>query len=165
LAFGGGPGIQAALEDELVRRRRVVTPEDFLTTYALARIAPAGTSTSLAVAYGHRFGGMTGTLLALAGLLLPSVTLTLLLTLSYASLAGGPVLPVLSAAILPAALAFMVLAALRLGREVYRPSLDLALAAGALAAALAFRPHPAIVLLAGGLAGMIFLRPAAEKRP
>src|SRR5262249_451119 len=56
LAFGGSLGMVAALEEELVHRRRLVGREDFLATYALGRVVPCGTNTALAVAFGHRFG-------------------------------------------------------------------------------------------------------------
>ena len=60
LAFGGGLGILAVLEEELVDKRRAVTKEEFLTIYGMGRIVPSGTMTALAVAYGFKFGGLPG---------------------------------------------------------------------------------------------------------
>jgi chromate transporter len=156
LAFGGGLGILAVLEEELVRRRRVVSREDFLATYALARVAPCGTSTALAVAFGHRFGGWPGTVAALGGLVLPGLSLVIALSAAYPWLADGPLLGLLAVTLLPAALAFAAVAALRLGREVFRPSADLLLAAAAFAGAL-LGAHPSLLLLAGGVAGVLAL--------
>ena len=84
LAFGGGLGILAILEDELVTRRAAVTREDFLALYGIGRIVPSGTMTALAVAYGYRFGGYPGTVVALLGLTLPAFVLTVALTMAYA---------------------------------------------------------------------------------
>jgi chromate transporter len=154
-AFGGGPGVMAVLEDELVHRRKVVSRDDFLAHYTLGRVVPSGTTSALAVAYGYRFGGLSGTVAALGGLLLPGVSLTILLTALYAALRSSPLLPFLSATLPPAALAFIVAAALRFGRGVFRPSLDLLLAAGALTAAMALSLHPCLILLAGGLIGAV----------
>src|SRR5262249_22036395 len=91
-AFGGGAGILAALDRELVDRRGAVSREDLLATYTLGRVVPSGTMTAVAIAYGHRFAGFPGTLAALAGLLLPGVSLTLLLIIGYAALGDSPVL-------------------------------------------------------------------------
>jgi len=66
LAFGGGLGILAVLEQELVTRRRAVGREEFLRLYGLGRIVPSGTMTALAVAYGYRFAGLAGTVISLA---------------------------------------------------------------------------------------------------
>jgi chromate transporter len=86
LAFGGGLGILAVLEDELVSKRRAVTREEFLTIYGVGRIVPSGTMTALAVAYGYKFGGMPGTVIALLALSLPVFVLTIVLTIAYVRL-------------------------------------------------------------------------------
>jgi hypothetical protein len=83
LAFGGGLGILAVLEDELVSKHRVVSKEEFLTIYGIGRIVPSGTMTALAVTYGYKFAGMSGTLIALAALALPVFLLTIALTVAY----------------------------------------------------------------------------------
>ena len=51
LAFGGGLGILAVLEDELVTKRQALTREEFLADYALGRIVPSGTMSALAGCY------------------------------------------------------------------------------------------------------------------
>src|SRR5215467_5528358 len=72
LAFGGGLSILAMLEDELVRRRKVISRDEFLTMYVLGKIVPSGTMTALAVGLGRRLGGGWGTIVALLGLNLPA---------------------------------------------------------------------------------------------
>jgi chromate transporter len=163
MAFGGGTGIVAALEDELVRKKQVLTREAFLEKYALGRITPAGTSASLAVAFGYRFGGLAGTVVALTALLLPGVTLTVLLTMGFSALHGSPVLAMLAATLVPAAMAFIVLAALKFGKEVFRPSLDLVVAAGACAGVLVFGLHPVVLLAAGGVVGLVAFRHGEDR--
>jgi chromate transport protein ChrA len=59
--------------------------------------------------------------------------------------------------ILPAALAFIVAAALRLGRNITVPSIEALLAATAFVGAFVFRLSPALLLLAGGFAGVFVL--------
>src|SRR5882724_10107976 len=80
LAFGGGLGILAVLEQELVDQRRAVTREEFLGAYGIGRIVPSGTMTALAIAYGYKFGGLSGTVIALTALSLPVFVLTVALT-------------------------------------------------------------------------------------
>ncbi len=62
--MGGGLGILAVLEEELVDKLRAVTKDEFLTIYGIGRIVPSGTMTALAVAYGYKFCGMSGTVIA-----------------------------------------------------------------------------------------------------
>ncbi|HEV7844511.1 MAG TPA: chromate transporter, partial [Pyrinomonadaceae bacterium] len=128
LAFGGGLGILAVLEDELVSRRCVVSREEFLTIYGIGRIVPSGTMTALAVAYGYKFGGMLGTIIALSALALPAFVLTVALTIAYHYLKDSRLFGLLPVTIMPAALALIVVAALKLGKDIFRPSIELVIA-------------------------------------
>ncbi len=158
LAFGGGPGMLAVLEDELVSKRGVIRRDDFLAAYSIGRIVPSGPVTALAVAYGYRFGGLFGTLVTLVALVLPAFLLTIGLTITYGYLKDGPLLTVFPITILPAAIAFIVAAALRLGKHVLRPSVDLLLAAGAFIGATAFNLNPALLFVLGGVVGVVVFR-------
>lgn len=158
LAFGGGLGILAVLEDELVDKRRAVTKEEFLTIYGIGRIVPSGTMTALAIAYGYKFGGLSGTVIALTALSLPVFVLTIALTIAYHYLRNSRVFDVLPVTIMPAALALIVVAALKLGKDVFRPSRELVIAGAAFALALFLRLNPALILLAGGVLGAFALR-------
>ena len=158
LAFGGGLGILAVLEDELVSKRRAVTRQEFLTIYGIGRIVPSGTMTALAVAYGYKFGGLSGTVIALAALSLPVFILTIALTIVYHYLRNSRVFDLFPITILPAALALIIVAALKLGKDVFRPSRELIVAGVAFALALFFRFNPALILLAGGVVGAFVLQ-------
>src|SRR6267143_233602 len=153
LAFGGGLGILAVLEHELVDKRRAVTREEFLTIYGIGRIVPSGTMTALAVAYGYKFGGLSGTVIALTALSLPVFVLTIALTIAYHYLRNSRVFDLLPVTIMPAALALIVVAALKLGKDVFRPSRELVVAGVAFALALFLRLNPALILVAGGVVG------------
>jgi chromate transporter len=164
LAFGGGLGILAVLEQELVIRRRAVDREEFLRLYGLGRVVPSGTMTALAVAYGYRFAGLAGTVISLTALVLPALVLTVALTAAYGLLHRQAWLPeLLPVTILPAALAFIVVAGLRLGRDVFRPSRELLLAAAAFAGAAVLHLSPVLLLLAGGVAGTVLFRPKEDQ--
>ena len=155
LAFGGGLGILAVVEDELVTKRKALTREEFLTDYALGRIVPSGTMTALAAAFGTRFGGVLGSVVALGALILPAFTLSVIFSAAYVALAGTAFLDVVPLTILPAALAFIVTAALRLGRDITVPSVEALLAAAAFVGAFVFHLSPALLLVAGGMASVI----------
>jgi len=164
LAFGGGLGILAIMEEELVTRRKVISREDFLTYYGIGRIVPSGTMTALAVAYSYRLGGFGGTVIALTAMVIPAFVLTVLLTVLYQYFRSTNFLPWLEVSILPAALALIFAAAIKLGKDVFRPSLELLLAAAAFAAVFFFDVNPALVLVAGGLLGIILFHLIRKNR-
>ena len=157
-AFGGGLGILAVLEDEFVTKRRALPREEFLSTYARARVVPSGPMSALAAAFGSRFGGFPGTVVALGAMILPAFTLSVTLSAAYAALAGTAVLDVVPLTIMPAALALIVAAALRIGRDIAVPSVEAVLAAAAFVGAAVFGLSPALLLVAGGVAAIFLLR-------
>lgn len=160
LAFGGGVGIMAALEEELVHKRQLVSQTDYLAAYALARFVPTGTMTAMAIAYGYRFAGWLGSVVAMIALVLPSTLLALLLTIAHEALPNGQVLTMIPAVVLPAALAFIVASAVKLGKEVSRSNVGLAIAVASFLAVWLIGVHPFVIMLAGGLVGLLRGQPS-----
>lgn len=162
LAFGGGLGILAVLEEELVTRRKALTREEFLTYYGIGRIVPSGTMTALAVAYGYRLGGFWGTVIALTAMVVPAFVITILLTMLYEVFKTTNLLAWLEVSVLPAALAMILAAVVKLGKDVFRPSMEAILAAAAFASVFFFDFNPALVLIGGGLVGILIFRKTEE---
>jgi len=65
IAFGGPAAHIAMMEDEVVRRRRWVSHEDFLDMLGACNLIPGPNSTEMAIHIGHRRAGFVG--LAVAG--------------------------------------------------------------------------------------------------
>jgi len=158
LAFGGGLGILAVLEEELVTRRGLISREDFLTYYGIGRIVPSGTMTALTVAYGYRLGGIWGTVIGLIAMVIPAFVITVVLTILYEFFKDGNFLAWLQVSVLPAALALILAAAFKFGKDVFRPSMEFVLAAASFAAVFFLDLSPALVLVAGGLLGILMFR-------
>lgn len=156
--FGAGTAMTALLQDELVRKRRMVTRSEFMNVYGLARIVPSGSTTAIAVAFGHRFGGLLGTVVALVAMILPAFTLTVLLTIGREQLQGTPAFPLLNLTIMPAALAIVIVSTWNLAQEFFHPSVELLLAACAAIGILVFGISPPLLLVAGGLVGAFTVR-------
>lgn len=164
-AFGGGLGVLGLLQEELVTLRRILPDKELVTLWSIGRLMPSGTMTAVAVAVGHRLNGFLGTLAALVGMILPGFVCVIVLTIAYAYLAHGSVLDYIDATLLPAALGIVVVSAVRLGRPIFRWSLDVGFAIVACVAALIPDVSPALVILAAGVLGAIFLRGQDEPAP
>lgn len=162
-AFGGGLGVLALLQEQLVTLRRILPDKELLTLWSIGRIMPSGTMTAVAVAVGHRLAGFPGTVVALVAMILPGFVCVVVLTMAYGWLAHGAVLEVIDATLLPAALGIIVVSAVRLGRPIFRPSRDLLFAVLACGVALLPEMNPALVILAGGILGAFFLGGESEK--
>ena len=66
--FGGGDPTIAALERELVERRRVVTAEEYGVTYALCRVTPGTNMLAFCAGIGWLLRGWPGAALARLGM-------------------------------------------------------------------------------------------------
>jgi chromate transporter len=157
-AFGGGLGVLALLQEQLVTLRRIMTDKELMTLWSIGRIMPSGTMTSVAVALGYRLCGFAGTVVALVAMIIPGFVCVVVLTIAYRYLAHGAVLDYINATLLPAALGIVVISAVRLGRPIFKPSLDLVFAVIACAVSLLPNVSPAEVILAAGFAGAFLLR-------
>src|SRR5690242_13664632 len=72
-AFGGPAAHIAMMEDEVVRRRRWLTHDEFLDLLGATNLIPGPNSTELAIHIGHRQAGWPGLLVAGSSFILPAV--------------------------------------------------------------------------------------------
>lgn len=164
-AFGGGLGVLGLLQEELVTLRRILPDKELITLWSIGRLMPSGTMTAVAVAVGHRLNGYLGTVVALVAMILPGFLCVIVLTIAYGYLAHGAVLDYINATLLPAALGIVVVSAVRLGKPLFRWSIDLGFAVIACIAALIPDVSPALVILAGGILGALVLRGPEAPKP
>lgn len=60
IAFGGPAAHVAMMEDEIVRRRRWLSREEFLDLFGATNLIPGPNSTELAIHIGYRIGNWPG---------------------------------------------------------------------------------------------------------
>lgn len=151
-AFGGPAAHVALMENELVRRRRWLSREDFLDLLGAANLIPGPNSTELALFLGHRRAGWPGLLVAGACFILPAALITTAIAWSYVHWGRLPELRGAMNAIQPVILVILGQALLGLGRSAIRSRIHGVLALASAVAAL-LGAHELVVLL---LAGIVF---------
>ncbi len=85
LALQGFGGVLAVVQRELVEKKQWLTPEEFVEDWAVAQILPGPNVVNLSLMIGDRYYGVSGALLALAGML----TFPLLIVLALVALFSG----------------------------------------------------------------------------
>ena len=81
--FGGGTAAIAALQRELIERKRWLTQDDYAMAYGLARITPGTNVLAFCAATGAKLLGLRGAAVAVLALTLPSALLAVALTWGY----------------------------------------------------------------------------------
>lgn len=90
LALQGFGGVLAVVQHEIVERKRWMTREEFIEEWAVAQIMPGPNVVNLALMIGGRNFGLSGALVALAGILTAPLLVVLCLAALYAEFADHP---------------------------------------------------------------------------
>jgi chromate transporter len=163
-SFGGGSSTLFLIH-QLCIHRGWLEEEEFVGIWALVQIAPGINLLKLTILIGHRLRGWPGLIISCAGLLLPSATVTVLMTAGFSAIRNQPVVQAAMRGILPAtiglglAMSFQMLRPLlaqgrregpaRLGAHI------LILISAALLMALNSVSPAVVLLLAGGSAVLL----------
>src|SRR6187397_2334033 len=83
IAFGGPAAHIAMMEDEVVRRRKWMTRDEFLDLLGAANLIPGPNSTELAIHIGHRQAGWPGLLVAGSSFILPAMLIVMSFAWAY----------------------------------------------------------------------------------
>lgn len=82
-AFGGPAAHVAMMEDEVVRRRKWLTSEEFLDLLGATNLIPGPNSTEMAIHVGHRRAGWPGLIVAGACFILPAAIIVTVIAWAY----------------------------------------------------------------------------------
>jgi chromate transporter len=158
IAFGGPAAHIAMMEEEVVRRRRWLTREQFLDYLGATNLIPGPNSTELAIHIGAARAGWPGLLVAGACFILPAVLIVMLIAWAYVRYGQLPQAAWLLYGVKPVVIAIVAQALWLLGRSALR-SVRLWVLAAVAAFAAALGVNELLVLLLAGIT-MALLRGA-----
>jgi len=173
-SFGGGQATLALIRQAVVEQRGWVSEQEFARDLTLCQTAPGMNLLALTNLIGSRLAGAPGVVVSLLGLLLPSVTLTIVITASLRHVQHNPaVQAALRGGVIPATVGMGLYTIVRTGHTLLRTSraagkriftFHLLLLAGCMATAILTHVPVFLILCAGGLLSAAFsLLPRPEK--
>jgi chromate transporter len=115
-SFGGGAATLTMIRRAAVEQHAWMTDGEFTRYWGICQIAPGINILGITILIGWRVGQAMGALAALLGLLLPSATLTILLTAAYASIRDLPAVQSAVRGVIPATCGLGLLLAWRMAR-------------------------------------------------
>lgn len=119
-AFGGPAAHIAMMEDEVVRRRRWMTREDFLDLLGAANLIPGPNSTELAIHVGQRQAGWAGLLIAGVSFILPAVLIVTAIAWAYVRYGSLPEVAGILYGVKPVIIAIVLQALWSLGKTAVK---------------------------------------------
>ena len=159
IGFGGPAAHIALMEDEVVRRRRWLTREQFLDLLGATNLIPGPNSTEMAIHVGFVRAGWPGLVASGACFILPAMLITLVLAVAYARYGRLPEAGWILYGVKPVIIAVVVQAVWALARKAIATPLAAAAALGVLV--LALRGANEVVLLFAAALGVPLLRGVA----
>lgn len=169
-SFGGGASTLYLIH-ETCRRRGWLSEEEFTRAWALVQISPGINLIKLTLLIGFKLRGWPGLLIALAGLLLPSAVVTVLMTAGLAAVREQPVVAAAMRGVVPATIGLsialglqMAWPLLRAARKEGRASViaHLVIILAALLLLVVAHASPLLALGLGGTAGVLVLGRLAQ---
>lgn len=116
-SFGGGSSTFLLIHQACINRGWL-DEEEFTRAWALAQIAPGINLVKLTAMIGYRLRGWSGLLAAMAGLLLPSGLVTVLMTAGFANIRNQPVIQAAMKGILPATIGLMLAMGIKMAQPL-----------------------------------------------
>ncbi|MEW6125909.1 MAG: chromate transporter [Acidobacteriota bacterium] len=150
IAFGGPAAHIAMMEDEVVRRRRWLTREEFVDLLGATNLIPGPNSTEMAIHIGHRQAGWPGLVIAGSCFILPAALIVTAFAWSYVRYGSLPQVSGILYGVKPVIIAVVLQALWRLGRSAIKTPW-LAIIALVVAVLNFFGVNELLLLLAAGM--------------
>jgi len=152
IGFGSLGSVLALLEQDLVKRQRVLAAAEITEALTYTKLLPGSTVVQVVSYLGWRLAGWGGSAAATLAFVLPSFIVMLVLSIIYSQITALPNVQSALRGLNSAVVGLLLITSYRLGRSTIKNYLGVALAAVALALAVIGRfPLVAIVVGAGTL--------------
>jgi chromate transporter len=153
-AFGGPAAHIAIMRDEVVKKRKWITEQEFLDLFGAANLIPGPTSTETAIYLGYRRVGWMGLVLAGICFIFPAMVIVLALSWAYVQYGTTSWASGILYGIMPVVMAIIAQALWGLGRKAIKNWLTAIIGLCAVGLYL-LGVNILIILLLAGLAAMI----------
>jgi chromate transporter len=162
-AFGGPAAHIAMMHDEVVKRRKWMSDQEFLDMLGVTNLIPGPNSTEMAIHIGFMRAGWTGLVIGGACFILPAMLIVMVLAWAYVQFGSTPTAGWLLYGIKPAMIAIIVMALWDLGQKAVKGWLTIAVGLTVFILYF-FQVNEIGLLFAGGLIVMLGMNLQRLKR-
>ncbi len=146
------------IQKEVVDEKGWIEAEDFIDILALAQTAPGPVAANTSVFVGYKLVGVPGAVWALAGTVLPSFIVILVIAMYFARIADSAVIKAAFSGIRPAVVALVASAAINIGKTALHDIKGVVICVLAFLAVAIIGIHPIPVIIGSGILGYVFFK-------
>jgi chromate transporter len=164
-SWGGFMALISVVQKNLVEKDKIISDEEVLDGISLASVLPGPVAFNVVTFLGYRIRGIKGALVSMAGIILPSFFLILLLTYFYLQSGDIPAFKSFFAGVLPAVSAIIISVALKMTKKNIKDSKQYIICIVALLALIFMKAvyTTFLIIFLGGLTGYILYKNKIEK--
>jgi chromate transporter len=119
-SFGGGASTTFLIQHAFIDKYKAMTMDEFIRFWSLCVMTPGINLVALTVLIGRKFAGTRGIIASLAGLLVPSATITCLLAAGFRLIQSSPAVQAILRGIIPATAGIMLLVGLNFAQPLFK---------------------------------------------
>ncbi len=155
IAFGGPAAHIAMMEEEVVEKRKWMSPQHFLDLVGATNLIPGPNSTEMTMHCGHERAGWKGLILAGTCFVFPAVVITMVFAWLYQQYGQLPQVEPFIYGIKSAVIAIIIGAVYRLGKKALK-NIELGILGALTLVACLLGLHEILALFACGLLGLVW---------
>ncbi|HZG85059.1 chromate transporter [Paenibacillus sp.] len=153
VTFGGGYAMIPLIEREVVEKRKWLETKDVADVFAVAESIPGAIAINSATFIGYRLAGAPGAIAAMAGVLLPTFLIVLMLSVFFLQVQDHPKVEAAFQGIRAAIVALICYAGVKIGKTAVLDKTTLAVALATVGLLFFSHLHPALMIVAGFFVG------------
>lgn len=156
--FGGGYAMIPMIEREVVTKKKWVKRSDITDVFAIAESIPGAIAINSATFIGYQIAGRRGAIAALLGILLPTFTIVILLSIGFLYVQDNPKVDAAFQGIRPAIVALITYAGFKIGQTAIYDKTTIVTMVLTVCILLFLQIHPVLIILVGILTGFILVK-------
>lgn len=155
-SFGGGYGMVAMMQHEVVEVHAWLSMEQFTDAIAVSAVTPGALAVNSATFVGHRLAGLPGAIVGVFGVVLPSFLIMVGLATLFLKYKDHQTVKAVFQGIQPAIIALILAAAYKLGAGQHFTTGEYVIMLVAFVAIAFFKLHPIWLIVSAGAVGAMF---------
>ena len=161
-AFGGVYSMLAFFERELVHKRTWLSHEEFAESVVIGQLTPGAPIVNTGIFIGYTLRKWRGALATVAGQVLPSFVLILILAVIYVKYKEIALLKAILKGVGAAVVGLIASVVYSMSKKILKDVTSIAVAAIALISLAVFKCNPIVLIIAAALAGLVLYGRSTE---
>ena len=154
-SFGGGYGVLAFMQKELIEANDWISIQDFTNIVAIAEMTPGPIAVNASTFVGYKMGGFTGSALATLGVVLVPFTLSLIVSVYFNKFKHLKQINWMLKGIRPAVLGLIADASINIGRISFVDVKSVIIGILVFVGVYRFKLNPILALAISGVLGIV----------